>query len=86
MISCDSLADSTRFAKEHDADYPILSDATKEIATQYGVAGPGGFPKRWTFYISPDGTIARIDKEVKPASAGADMAATLGELNIARRK
>ena len=85
MISVDTLEDNTRFAKEHEADYPILSDVTKEIAAKYGVMGPGGFARRWTFYIGPDGKILHIDKEVKPASSGPDMIAKLGELKIAKR-
>lgn len=85
MISVDTLEDNTRFAKEHEADYPILSDVTKEIAAKYGVIGPAGFARRWTFYIAPDGKILHIDKEVKPASSGTDMVAKLGELKIAKR-
>lgn len=85
MISVDNLEDNTRFAKEHDADYPILSDVTKEIATKYGVLGRSGFANRWTFYIDPNGKILHIDKEVKPATSGEDMVARLGELNIAKR-
>ena len=85
MISVDTLEDNTRFAKEHEADYPILSDVTKEIANKYGVLSTPGFAKRWTFYIAPDGKILHIDKEVKPASSGPDMVAKLAELNIAKR-
>jgi peroxiredoxin Q/BCP len=85
MISVDTLEDNTRFAKEHEADYPILSDVTKEIANKYGVLGPGGFARRWTFYIAPDGKILHIEKEVKPATSGTDMVATLAELKIAKR-
>ena len=85
MISVDTLEDNTRFAKEHEADYPILSDVTKEIASKYGVMGAAGFARRWTFYIAPDGRILHIDKEVKPASSGTDMVEKLGELKIAKR-
>ena len=85
MISVDTLEDNTRFAKEHEADYPILSDVSKEIANKYGVLSPAGFARRWTFYIAPDGKILHIDKEVKPASSGTDMVAKLGELKIAKR-
>lgn len=86
MISVDNLEDNTRFAKEHDADYPILSDVSKEIANKYGVLGRAGFANRWTFYIDPNGKILAIDKEVKPATSGEDMVAKLGELKIAKRK
>jgi peroxiredoxin Q/BCP len=86
MISVDTLEDNTKFAQMHEADYPILSDVSKEIANKYGVLAPAGFARRWTFYIGTDGKILHIDKEVKPASSGADMVARLGELKIAKRK
>ena len=86
MISVDNLEDNTKFAQMHDADYPILSDVKKEIANAYGVLGPTGLARRWTFYIAPDGKILYIDKEVKPATSGADLAARLGALNVAKRK
>ena len=85
MISTDTLEDNTRFAKEHDADYPILSDVSKEIANTYGVLGAFGMAKRWTFYIGPDGRILHIDNAVKPASSGPDLVATLAELKIPKR-
>ena len=85
MISVDNLEDNTKFAKMHEADYPILSDVTKEIGTKYGVLGATGMARRWTFYIAPDGKILHIDKEVKPASSGPDMVAKLGELKTAKR-
>ncbi len=86
MISVDNLEDNTKFAQMHEADYPILSDVKKEIAAAYGVLGSTGLARRWTFYIAPDGKILYIDKEVKPASAGADMVSRLAALNIAKRK
>jgi len=85
MISVDNLEDNTRFAKEHDADYPILSDVSKEIANKYGVLGRFGVANRWTFYIAPDGKILHIDKEVKPASSGPDMVAKMAELKFPKR-
>jgi peroxiredoxin Q/BCP len=86
MVSVDNIEDNTKFAQMHGADYPILSDVSKEIATKYGVLSPQGFARRWTFYIAPDGKILHIDNGVKPASAGPDMVAKLGELNIAKVK
>lgn len=86
MISTDPIEVNTKFAKEHEADFPILSDVAKEIGTKYGVLGMIGMAKRWTFYIDPDGKILHIDTGVKPASSGADMAARLAELKIAKRK
>jgi peroxiredoxin Q/BCP len=85
MISVDTPEDNKKFAEMHEADYPILSDVSKEIANKYGVLGPGGFARRWTFYIGPDGKILDIDKTVKPASSGTDMVTKLGELKIAKK-
>ena len=45
-----------------------------------------GVAKRWTFYIGKDGRILAIDKDVKVDTAGADIAAKLAELGVARRK
>jgi peroxiredoxin Q/BCP len=86
MISVDNVDDNKKFAEMHDADFPILSDASKEIANKYGVLGPTGLARRWTFYIGPDGKILHIDNAVKAASSGPDMIAKLGELNIAKKK
>jgi peroxiredoxin Q/BCP len=74
------------FAESEKADFPILSDPTKEYATAYGVLHPErGFSIRWTFYIDKDGKIAAIDKAVKPATSAEDMVARLDELKVARR-
>jgi peroxiredoxin Q/BCP len=49
------------------------------------VIGRMGVASRWTFYIAPDGKILHIDKAVKTTSAGADVAAKLAELGVAKR-
>lgn len=86
MASVDPVADNTKFAAEQKADFPLLSDPTKEVAQAYGVLHPvRGFAMRWTFYIDKDGRIAYIDKAVKPPTSAEDMAAKLGELKTARR-
>jgi peroxiredoxin Q/BCP len=84
--STDDLKTDTEFAKSLDADYPILADPEKKTAEAYGVLMPvGGFAKRWTFYIGPDGKITAIDKDVKVATAGADVAAKLAELGAKKK-
>ncbi len=85
MVSVDTIEDNTAFSKMHEADYPILSDVTKAVANSYGVLGLPGLPRRWTFYIAPDGKILHIEKTVAPATAGPDMVKKLGELKIAKR-
>jgi peroxiredoxin Q/BCP len=74
------------FAETHKADFPLLSDPTKETATAYGVLSDRGFANRWTFYIGKDGRISAIEKTVKPATSAEDMAAKLGDLHVDARK
>lgn len=85
MASVDPIEDNTKFAAEQNADFPLLSDPTKEVAQAYGVLSERGFANRWTFYIDKTGRIAAIDKEVKPATSAEDMAAKLGDLGVATR-
>ena len=75
------------FAESEKADFPILSDPTKEVANAYGVVHPErGFAMRWTFYIDKDGKVAAIDKAVKPPTSAEDMIARLEELKVAKAK
>ena len=80
MVSVDDADTNTKFAKEHDADFPILSDPEKIVANSYGVLGATGLARRWTFYIGGDGRILYIEKKVSTSTAGDDLAAKLGEL------
>jgi thioredoxin-dependent peroxiredoxin len=94
MASVDPLEDNKAFAKatsvklgdtvvdKKEADFPILSDPTKQVAASYGVLNPKGMASRWTFYIGKDGKILAIDKAVKPETSAEDMAARLKELGV----
>ncbi len=82
MASVDPLARNTGFAESTGADFPLLSDPSKEVADAYGVLAMG-LAKRETFYIGVDGTILKIDRDVTPATSAQDMAANLGELGVA---
>jgi peroxiredoxin Q/BCP len=96
MASTDSIEKNTEFAnattvklkdrevEKEAADFPILSDPTKEVATAYGVLNARGVANRWTFYIGKDGRILAIDKAVKPETSAQDLAAKLGELGVSK--
>ena len=92
MISVDPLEGdqgNKAFAAAHNADFPLLSDPTKETAGAYGVLNTErGFANRWTFYIGTDGKITAIDKDVakRLATSAEDMAAKLKELGVKERK
>lgn len=88
MISVDTLEDNTAFAKQEQADFPIIADPTKSTAKQYGVLGDysrfnlGEVANRWTFYIGADGRILDIDKKVNPAQSGEQLVARLKALKV----
>lgn len=85
MASVDPVEKNREFAAETGADFPLLSDVDKSVAEDYGVLSPPGFARRHTIYIGRDGTVLRVDTSVNPGTAAEDMAATLAELDIARR-
>ena len=101
MASVDSLEDNIRFAnatsvtlgegadaqvvEKEEADFPMLSDPTKDVATRYGVLNARGMASRWTFYIDTAGRIAAIDKMVRPETSAEDMVTKLAEIKVAMR-
>ena len=97
MASVDALEDNMKFAKatsvklgeriveKKEADFPMLSDPTKEVATKYGVLSERGTAMRWTFYVDKSGRISAIDKMVKPDTSAEDMVSKLGELRVAMK-
>ncbi len=85
MVSVDPLEENRGFAEQQRADFPLLSDPTKETASAYGVLSGGGYAARHTFYIGVDGRILEIDRNVRPSTSAEDMAANLGKLAVATR-
>ncbi len=82
--SCDTPETNQKYAQTLRLDYPILSDPGKETARAYGVVdAERTVPQRWTFYIGEDGRILYIDKMVRTATHGADIATKLRKLGIA---
>jgi peroxiredoxin Q/BCP len=87
MASVDKPADNKAFAEKENADFPILSDPSKETAKAYGVVTEvRPYAERWTFFIGPDGKILDIDKHVDPQTAGQEIAAKLKQLGVPPRQ
>ena len=98
MASVDPLDENVKFAKatsvklgdqmvdKKEADFPLLSDPSKETATKYGVLNARGLANRWTFYIDRAGKIAAIDTAVRPPTSAEDMLAKLTELHVPMKK
>jgi len=82
--SVDDPEQNKKFAESVHADYPILSDPTKETAKAYGVLNERGMANRWTFYIDKNGKIAQIDQKVKTETHGKDIAAELKNLGLSK--
>lgn len=84
MISVDPLDTNMAFATEHGADFPLLSDPSTEVAQAYEVLGSRGVANRHTFYIDEKRIIVAIDRAINTATSAEDMAATLGQLGVAK--
>ena len=86
MASVDPIEDNQEFAEENNADFPLLSDPTKQTAKDYDVLSLGLYAKRHTFYIGRDGVILYVDRDVRPETSAEDMAQKLIDLGIPQRK
>jgi thioredoxin-dependent peroxiredoxin len=82
----DTPETNKKFAEELGLDYPILSDPGRDVARAYGALdSEKDIAQRWTFYIGADGKILKIDRDIKNATAGADVARTLASLGLEQR-
>ena len=80
----DDVAKQKEFTDKHGFDYPLLSDASGEVAAKYGVRRAGVLgrlapTKRVTYVIGTDRTILDvISSELKAADHADKALATLG--------
>lgn len=83
--STDTVEKNADFAKSLELDYPILCDPDGKNATLFGVLKPDGkAANRVTFIVSKDGKLLEIIDKVQTESHGADLAAKLAELKVAK--
>lgn len=82
MASVDPLDKNRAFAKKTGADFPMLSDPTKETAKAYDVLNIMQMASRVTFYVSKEGKIMKIDEDISPKTAAEDIAMHLESLNV----
>jgi peroxiredoxin Q/BCP len=83
-ISPDSESKHVKFKEKYDLPFTLLADPEHEVAEKYGTWGERRYMGRtyWgvsrtTFLIAPDGTVARVMHDVKPATHAADVLAAL---------
>ena len=73
-VSTDSTTSHAKFSERYHLPFPLLADTEKEVVRAYGVWGKKKFlgkeymgTKRMSFLIDPQGKIAKIYTNVKPA-------------------
>jgi peroxiredoxin Q/BCP len=77
---------SKTVVEKKEADFPMLADPTKEVATKYGVLmTTAPLANRWTFYIDKTGKVVAIDTKINPATSAEDMITKLAELKVAKK-
>lgn len=81
-VSVDDTNSHKQFCVKEGLSFKILSDTEHNVSKQYGTLTHIGFTHaaRNTFLISPDGRIARVFEDVKPAQHSAQVLAALTEL------
>jgi peroxiredoxin Q/BCP len=89
-VSTDSLESHKKFEAKHSLNFPLLADATADVAKMYGVWKEKNLYGRrtWgvartTFWIGPNGRIKKIYKKVDTAKHAEDV---LADLNASHEK
>lgn len=87
MVSLDEPDRNREFAESLSTTQVLLSDLGGAVADRYGVTALGGlYARRWNFYISADGVIRYIDKDVNTETAGQDISARMTALGFPKRE
>lgn len=82
-VSVDNTKSHAKFAGKHGLPFPLLSDGDASVARSYGSAmslGPIKIAKRHTFIIDPEGNVAAVYRDVKPANHSAEIIRDLQSL------
>jgi thioredoxin-dependent peroxiredoxin len=83
-VSPDSVKRHVKFKEKYGLPFTLLADTDHEVAERYGVWGEKrnmgrtylGI-HRTTFVVTPDGTVAKVLQDVKPATHADDVLAAL---------
>jgi peroxiredoxin Q/BCP len=59
-VSTDTLDLQKQFCEKENLSFPVLADADKKVAREYGVLGKSGFAQRATFVIDKKGIVRKI--------------------------
>ncbi len=84
-VSPDDERRHVKFKEKYGLPFTLLADTKHEVADRYGVWREKRYRgrtymgvARTTFVVAPDGTVARVLHDVKPATHADDVLAALG--------
>lgn len=86
-VSLDDVKSHAAFAAKYHVPFPLLSDASHAVATEYGVLTSyhgSHYAKRTTFLIDPQGRIAKVYVDVDPEKNSAQVLGDLATLKAAQ--
>ncbi len=85
--SVDPVKRHAKFVEKFSLPFTLLADEEKTLVKAYGVWGKKKFMgreymgiKRWSFLIGPDGRIAKIYEDVKPAAHATEVLADVAAM------
>lgn len=59
-VSTDDCADQKAFAEKYGLAFPLIADASKSVASAYGVLGPHGAARRVSFHLDAAGKVLEV--------------------------
>ncbi|MFN6468486.1 MAG: peroxiredoxin [Nostoc sp. SerVER01] len=76
-VSADDEVSHQAFTQKYNLNFPLLADTDKSLIKAFDVDG-GGYAKRVTYVIDPDGKITHVDASVNTTTHAEDVLAALG--------
>lgn len=76
-VSADDEASHQAFTTKYNLNFPLLADTDKALIKAFDVDG-GGYAKRVTYVIDPNGKIVLVDTAVTTATHASDVLSALG--------
>lgn len=76
-VSADDEVSHQAFTQKYNLNFPLLADSDKSLIKAFDVDG-GGYAKRVTYVIDPNGKITHVDTAVNTTTHASDILAALG--------
>ncbi|MEH2321737.1 peroxiredoxin [Nostoc sp.] len=76
-VSADDEVSHQAFTQKYNLNFPLLADSDKSLIKAFDVDG-GGYAKRVTYVIDPNGKIIHVDSAVNTTTHASDLLASLG--------